>query len=553
MKESTVHSIQTFLIASIGLQSVLFLGAVGQYYILYFNGFGDKTIFSLVFFISLGLSSIIVGLLIDKIKKNRQILFFSYVIWGILLLASLNANSNMVIIFSYFILLGIFSAINIVLGMSFVNSYLTIEKRGYTLGKYIGAGFLFFAVCTVVRVIPSLGLSFSILLLAITNITVGIVNYILIRFLAEKQIVWQNPTKIPKDYNVRVNFFLYYIGVGLFGIFLGVFLVLLSVPDDQLRIMANGVFFFENIIPWLDAAADLHIPFIVFAFGTAGILVPPLFLLFGKLMDKKGRKVIFQLACFCVSINLLLFMWTTYNPILFILLFSAGLAILVGIFFLFMYVIWPDLAPSEKMGRYCGIGYSSFVFGAIIGISVTFGLFSIASSGSILEYLIVCLSDAIIAVSLVPLISMKETLPPIAEMNWQREVLYLYILTDTGLPVYNYSFESNLSSGGISENFKMLFTGGIMGVSQILKEMTESKKKVQAIDHQDKKLIFEYGEGYQIVLISNKVLKTLRLKLELLNSDFQTIFGLMIKNWNGGDTSCFSPIQGLIDKYFLEK
>ena len=54
-------------------------------------------------------------------------------------------------------------------------------------------------------------LSFSILLLAITNITVGIVNYILIRFLAEKQIVWQNPTKIPKDYNVRVNFFLYYI------------------------------------------------------------------------------------------------------------------------------------------------------------------------------------------------------------------------------------------------------------------------------------------------------------------------------------------------------
>ncbi len=553
MKETTIRGIQTFLLASLGLQSVLFLGAVGQYYILYLNGLGDQTILGIVFFLSLGISSIIVGLLIDKIKKTRQILFFSYVIWGTLLLISLRLTGNILFVFYCLLFLGIFSAINIVLGMSFVNSYLKIEQRGYTLGKYLAVGFIFFGFCTLTRVIPFLGLSFSIIFVALTNMVVGIINFLLIRFLSEKQIIWQNPAKIPKDYNVHLNFFLYYLGVCLFGVFLGIFLVMLSVPDDQMRVMAQGILFFENIIPWLDAAASFGLPFIVFAFGTAAIIVPPLTMLFGWLMDRKGRKVIFQLACFCISVCLLLFMWTIYNPLVFILLYSAGLATLVGIYFLIIYVIWPDLARSENMGRYCGIGYSSFVFGVVIGIAATFGLFSITSSGRSIEYLIIGLSDAIIAVSLIPLISMKETLPPVEEMTWYKEVLYLYILTDSGLPIYNYSFEANLSDGGKTENSRLLFTGGITGVAQILREMTESHQKINVIDHQDKKLLFEYGESYEIVLISNKMLKTLRLKLENLNEDIKMIFGPTIKAWSGGDMFCFIPIKGLIEKYFLEK
>ena len=99
--------------------------------------------------------------------------------------------------------------------------------------------------------------------------------------------------------------------------------------------------------------------------------------------------------------------------------------------------------------------------------------------------------------------------------------------------------------------FVLILTGGITGISQILQQMVDSAEKIGVIDHEDKKLIFEYGNGFTIVLITKSVLKILKTKLESLKNEIFDLFGDVIPTWDG-NMDIFLPVRSLIKNYFSE-
>ncbi len=86
----------------------------------------------------------------------------------------------------------------------------------------------------------------------------------------------------------------------------------------------------------------------------------------------------------------------------------------------------------------------------------------------------------------------------------------------------------------------------------MLQEMMKSKERVEYIDHQDKKLMFQYGNGFVVVLLTKKMLHILRSKLKQLTEDIERIYGDQIINWNGS-LDIFPQMHILVKKNFEEK
>jgi CTP:phosphocholine cytidylyltransferase-like protein len=85
----------------------------------------------------------------------------------------------------------------------------------------------------------------------------------------------------------------------------------------------------------------------------------------------------------------------------------------------------------------------------------------------------------------------------------------------------------------------------------ILKEMTDSKEKLKVIDHEDKKLLFEYGENFFTTLVTRKALKILRTKLADLTAEIEGVFWETIASWNG-NLDVFAPLKTMIRNYFVQ-
>jgi len=142
---------------------------------------------------------------------------------------------------------------------------------------------------------------------------------------------------------------------------------------------------------------------------------------------------------------------------------------------------------------------------------------------------------------------MKESLPPAEEMSWANEILHLYVIKDGGIVMNEFSFTGE-------EVFDAdLLAGGMTGIATILKEMIASQEtKLKVIDHEDKKIIFDYGKGFTVVLIGLKDLKILRVKLNLLTQQIENVFWEILEFWQG-DLDIFKPINTMIKNIFVEK
>ena len=131
-------------------------------------------------------------------------------------------------------------------------------------------------------------------------------------------------------------------------------------------------------------------------------------------------------------------------------------------------------------------------------------------------------------------------------MEWANEIINIYVIKDGGIIMTEYNFSQK-------EKFDAdLLAGGMTGVSTILKEMIDSKESnLKIIDHEDKKILFEYGKGFSTVLISYKDLKILRNKLITLTINIQNVFWETIEDWEG-DLDIFKPINTMIKHIFTE-
>lgn len=88
-----------------------------------------------------------------------------------------------------------------------------------------------------------------------------------------------------------------------------------------------------------------------------------------------------------------------------------------------------------------------------------------------------------------------------------------------------------------------------MAVQSLMKEMIQSEKYLQVIDHGDAKIIFERTPNAIGIIIADENLYILHHKLQQLLGEFDLLFGSIMKNWTG-NLDLFKPLQPSFIKIF---
>jgi len=540
------QTILSFLLVSVGMMTTISFGFVPL--LNYFEKY-MTVMYALFFWLSMGLSCLIFGKLklIDRIKK-KQFFCFSYIIWGVLVLILNFSFSNVILTIILVIILGSLTAINVISGANYISSNVPINRRGFTAGILIGIGW---GLVALTAYISFINLHINFIILAVSNIIVGFISFLLINSGKKVDIKWEQMFFIPRDYNVRKNGMIFWISSLVFSTFLGfiIFLLGTTMRSD----VSLESYYMENFIYYFQTAESFNLGLINFDFIAVGGLNLILSPILGRLMDKFGRKPIYFLSNPLIpGCVILVTFWRSFEFIVITLVIYSTIC---ASYFIIECTVWSDLAPEDNIGQYNGLGWSSMGLGGALGFLVGY-LITLPVFLAQIDILVIITIMGLTEISMIPFISMRDSLPPAEEMEWQKEILHIYVIFEGGIIMSDYSFvkwrekKNPLIEKKTEEFNPHLFSGGISGVSTILKEMIDSKQsKLKVIDHEDKKLLFEYGKGFTSILISSKDLKILRNKLKTLTEDIQNVFWETIENWHG-DLDVFKPVKTMIRNRF---
>ncbi len=130
------------------------------------------------------------------------------------------------------------------------------------------------------------------------------------------------------------------------------------------------------------------------------------------------------------------------------------------------------------------------------------------------------------------------------EFDWPRKLKDLYLINNNGINLYHYSFSKRESLMDPD-----LISAGLSGMKDLIAEIIKSEDRLKTVDHQDLKLILEYGEYVTIALIVSENLRIYHSKLTILMEQFEKSFQDILSHWSG-DIEVFIPAQQMIQQVF---
>ncbi|MHA1279047.1 MAG: hypothetical protein ACTSQ8_17780 [Candidatus Helarchaeota archaeon] len=137
-------------------------------------------------------------------------------------------------------------------------------------------------------------------------------------------------------------------------------------------------------------------------------------------------------------------------------------------------------------------------------------------------------------------------IPPNAELEWHRKIIALLIMhAESGICLYDYAFNATMEASN-------LITGGLIGISSLIQEMTQSETKLKIIKQEKASILLEHGTYIIGALISSEDLQIIRKKLKYLIDKFENLFQEQLHNWIG-EVSLFQPARALVQEAFETK
>ena len=130
------------------------------------------------------------------------------------------------------------------------------------------------------------------------------------------------------------------------------------------------------------------------------------------------------------------------------------------------------------------------------------------------------------------------------EFGWKDQLKELFIIAPNGGTLFHYSFKKETDS-----HEPDLITSGLTGIKDILAEMVQSQEKLKTVDHQDVKILFEYGTYSTLALIAYENLRIYHSKLAQLINQFEKFFHEFLIHWSG-EIEVFRPSKELIEEIF---
>ncbi len=159
------------------------------------------------------------------------------------------------------------------------------------------------------------------------------------------------------------------------------------------------------------------------------------------------------------------------------------------------------------------------------------------------------LNGFLLVVLLVWMMAMKEFLTS-KEVDWASTIRALYVFNYNGVCVYTRNFKPKPNrSEEISED---LISGGLTGIITLISEITENKKRLRIIHKEGAKIYFNYGKHHIAALISSTYLPVLFKKLDAFSSAFEKRFGDELANFHGR-VNPFESAKYIVDKFFTQK
>ncbi len=133
--------------------------------------------------------------------------------------------------------------------------------------------------------------------------------------------------------------------------------------------------------------------------------------------------------------------------------------------------------------------------------------------------------------------------PTLDELDWMQQLVELYIIQEGGLLVYHHEFEEN------AEIDQVLTAAGISGVQSLFQEITRSDTGLNIVSVGDFSILFAHSLTFTSVLISRQPYTVLLAKLKEFTADFETMFGMIIQNFEGTLRE-FSSANELVSSIF---
>jgi len=96
----------------------------------------------------------------------------------------------------------------------------------------------------------------------------------------------------------------------------------------------------------------------------------------------------------------------------------------------------------------------------------------------------------------------------------------------SGVPIFEHFFKSKGKSS-------LLVTGGIFGMTHLIKEITKKQTQIKEIKQKDMNIILEYGLKIGVAMLSRENLRILRGKLKGFVNQFETQYENELNNWAG--------------------
>ncbi len=131
-----------------------------------------------------------------------------------------------------------------------------------------------------------------------------------------------------------------------------------------------------------------------------------------------------------------------------------------------------------------------------------------------------------------------------SDIRWKEKLRELFVISNTGVCLYAYSFEKNLTLEDSD-----LIAGGLSGIQILLSEIMKTREALQLIDYQNIKIMLRQAETTVYVLIIKKESSFLQYKLNLFSREFQTFFKDILQHWLG-QIDVFAPTRTLIQRVF---
>ncbi|HUX98342.1 MAG TPA: hypothetical protein VMV49_02195 [Candidatus Deferrimicrobium sp.] len=135
------------------------------------------------------------------------------------------------------------------------------------------------------------------------------------------------------------------------------------------------------------------------------------------------------------------------------------------------------------------------------------------------------------------------------ELNWAKNIKELLIMHKSGTCICDHNFMSTSPDTDSSELSTDFMAGSLMGISQMISELIQSKEQLETMDHQDKKIIFAYGEYLIAALIVEEYLEIYKKKLKNLIEDLELLYKDILQDWKG-ELFHFKPVRRIITRIF---